>query len=182
MKHLVLLLLSAMLFCAGCASIPLSTALSLSSLSPRHLAQIDPAQVRVKLSVPAGYALNIPAARLTLSLTGASGTRSAAMELVPLQVGPGTRPGGFFHPDIPVTTYTVALSQRGAQQLADLQGFVLANEPTGFTFSVNAPFSKVPEHALEVTFWADLRLQQAEPFMRLIDGAKIQFEQARAGS
>ena len=182
MRNLVGTVLSALFLCAGCASIPLSTALSLSSLSPRHLAQIDPGQVRVKLSVPAGYEFDIPAARLMLSLSGTSSTRSAAMELVTLQAGPSTRPGGLFSSDIPVTTYTLALSPRGARQLAELQGFVLASKPERFTFSVNAPFATVPERAREVTFWADLRLQQAEPYMRLIDGAKMRFEQARAGS
>jgi hypothetical protein len=182
MRNFVAFVLAALLLCAGCASIPLSTALSLSSLSPRYLAQIDPKQVRVKLSVPAGYELNIPAARLTLSFSGPSGARSAAMELVPLQVGPGTRPGGVFSPDIPVSTYMLALSPRGARELAELQGFVLSSNPKNFTFSVNAPFAKVPARARDVTFWADVRLQQTEPFMRLIDGAKIRFEQAQAGS
>ena len=182
MRNFVALVLAALLPCAGCASIPLSTALSLSSLSPRYLAQMDPTQVRVKLSVPEGYELNIPAARLTLSFSSPSSARSAAMELVPLQVGPGTRSGGVFSSDIPVSTYMLALSPRGAHELAALQAFVLSNNPKSFTFSVNAPFAKVPAQAREVKFWADLRLQQSDPFMRLIDGAKIRFEQARAGS
>ncbi len=181
MRNFVALVFAALLLCAGCASIPLSTALSLSSLSPRDLAQVDPTQVRVRLSVPAGYDLNISAARLTLSLSGPAGARSAAMGLVPLQVGPGTRSGGVFSSDIRVLTYLLALSPRGAHELAALQKFVLANNPKSFTFSVNVPFAKLPAHAREVTFWADLRLRQGEPFMRLIDGAKIRFEQSPIG-
>ncbi|MEN1973470.1 hypothetical protein WCE34_14265, partial [Luteimonas sp. MJ204] len=49
-----------LLLSGGCASIPFSTALSLSSMSPRALAQIDPAQVRVKISVPIDFEIDVP--------------------------------------------------------------------------------------------------------------------------
>ena len=39
---------------AGCASIPLSTAVRLSSMSPATLAQVDPSQVRVYFQAPPG--------------------------------------------------------------------------------------------------------------------------------
>lgn len=171
-----LLLVTVVVLCGGCASIPLSTALSLSSISPRTLAQIDPAQVRVRLSVPTGFEINIPESSLSLALTSSSGTRSGAMKLSLLGVTKGSRPGGLFKPDIPVSTYVLALNADGSRQLQELQRRILAKDATGYEFSVSAPFSKVPADTIEVTFWADLKLSPTENFTPLINGATIRFE------
>lgn len=182
MRVLAGMLLVASLALAGCASIPLSTALSLSSLSPRMLAQIDPAQVRVRLSVPEGYEVDVPAARLTLQLEGATGTKSAAMGLSLLGTSRETRSGGLFRSDVPVSTYVLALNPDGVRELKELQRFVLAGDPSKFLFGVQAPFAKMPPHAREVTFWADLKLSLAEPYKPLIDGARLRFEDVPPGN
>lgn len=176
MRVLAGMLLAASLALAGCASIPLSTAVSLSSLSPRKLAQTDPAQVRVRLSVPEGYEVNVPAARLKLRLEGASGVKFASMGLSLLGTARETRSGGLFRSDVPVATYVLALNPDGVRELKELQRFVLDGDPSKFLFGVEAPFAKVPPQAREVTFWADLKLSLADPFRPLIDGARIRFE------
>ena len=166
----------------GCASIPLSTALSLSSLSPSYLAQIDPSQVRVKLSVPVGYELDVPASHLTLALGGPAGSRSAVMPLKLLDVVREQRSGGLFSADVPVSTYSLSLSPEGARELQSLQQFVLSGKAKSFKFSVAAPFSTVPSEAGEVTFWADLKLSLKDPFMPLINGGKVHFGRSSASS
>jgi hypothetical protein len=171
-----------LLLSGGCASIPFSTALSVSSMSPRALAQIDPAQVRVKISVPIDFEIDVPESHLSLSLTTSSGTRAAAMKLTLLGVTKESRSGGLFKAEVPVSTYLLALSQDGARQLQLLQRQVLVQDPTGFEFSVGAPFSKVPTNPSEVTLWADVKLSATEPFMRLINGARIKFEHSAASS
>lgn len=181
MRVLAGMLLATSVALAGCASIPLSTALSLSSLSPRTLAQTDPAQVRVRLSVPAGYEVDIPAARLTLRLEGASGIKSASMGLSLLGTSRETRSGGLFRSDVPVSTYVLALNPDGVRQLKELQRFVLAGDPSTFLFGVKAPFAKMPPQAREMTFWADLKLSLAEPYKPLIDGARLRFEDTPPG-
>ena len=180
LANLVLAILVAV--AGGCASIPLSTALSLSSLSPRALAQIDPTQVRVKISVPADFKIDVPESHLGLSLTNASGTSTAAMKLSLIGIAQESRSGGLFKADIPVSTYLLALSSDGAHQLQLLQRQVLEQDPTGFEFSVGAPFSEVPTNPTEVTLWADIKLSTTEPFMRLINGTKIKFEHSPARS
>ena len=157
----------------GCASIPLSAALNLSSMSPLTLAQIDPAQVRVKISVPADFEIEVPESHLGLSITTLSGNRSASMKLALLGVIKESRSGGLFKPDILVSTYLLALSSDGARQLQTLQRQLLVQEATEFEFSVSAPFFSVSPNPSEVTLWADLKLSPPEPFMRLINGAKI---------
>ena len=182
MRSFAGLIVAAVLSLAGCASIPLSTALSLSSMSPRTLERVDPAQVRVKLSVPVGYELNVSAGRLKLALSGPSGSRTGQMGLSLLRVTRESRSGGLFRPDIPVSTYSLALSQDGVRELRELQHFMLAGAPDEFEFSVQAPFAKVPPQADEVTFWADLKLSSRESFIPLIDAARIRFEPSPAGS
>jgi len=176
------ILLALLLGLCGCASIPLGTALSLSSLTPGALAQIDPGQVQVKLSVPEGYGVDVAASHLALALSGPSGSRSGEMGLSVLGVSRGVRPGGWFSPDIPVQTYSLVLSADGARTLRGLQAFVLSGNPKHFTLSVDAPFSKMPPNARDVTFWADLKLFPSEPFMPLIDGARIRIKDKAADS
>lgn len=182
MRVLAGIVLAVMVALSGCASIPLSTALSLSSLSPGSLAQVDPAQVRVKLSVPVGFELNIAATRLNLSLSASSGSRSTSMGLSLLSVTRESRPGGLFTADVPVSTYSLALSADGVRKLREMQSFMLHAEPKKFEFGVEAPFAEVPPSAREVTFWADLKLSLRDPFMPLINGARISFDGTRASS
>lgn len=177
----VLAFVAAVALC-GCASIPLSTALSLSSLPPNFLAQVDPEQVRVKLSVPVGYELDVAASRLTLTLDGSAGSRSGAMQLTALGVTREARAGGLFSGDVPVSTYSLLLSPAGIRELRGLQQFMLSGNAKAFRFSVEAPFAKVPSAAQAVTFWADLKFSLQEPFMPLINGAKIRFNTSPASS
>jgi hypothetical protein len=175
-------MLAASLALSGCASIPLTTALRLSSLFPQHLAHVDPAQVRVKVSVPLGYEINIRAARLTLVLTGPSGHHSAAMGLAVLGTSQGLRSRGWFRPSVHVSTVMLGLDPQGVQKLRKLQQYVLAGDAKGFEFSLVAPLAKVPPGAKQVTIWAALRLRTDEPFMPLIDGATFKFGSTTMGS
>lgn len=166
----------------GCASIPLSTALRLSSLEPRSLAQVDPSQVRVKLSVSTGYEVNISKSRLKLSFTPSDTiARTADMPVALLKETTDERPGGLFSPDVQVTTYELALAPEGMRQLRALQQSLLISGQGKFKFSVSAPFSKTPPKPKNVTFWADLKLSAEEAYMPLISGAELQFKN-EAGS
>lgn len=176
MRHRLALLIVLLFGLAGCASIPLSTALSLSSLTPQDLAQIDPAALRVRLSVPQGFELDVPATRLSLSLSGPESEHSEEMGLALLGTLDESRDGGWFGAEILVTTYLLALDDAGADRLRRLQLTVLTSDRRTSRFSVSSPFSRVPPEADEVSFWADLRLAHDLPFMTLFDGARIRFE------
>ena len=129
MRALAGIILATSALLGGCASIPLSTAVRLSSLNPQTLAQIDPTQVRVRLSVPAGYELDIPASKLKLSLASRSyGSRSGSMALTLLQTTRDIRPGGLFGSDTTVSTYLLSLSPEGGVSFMNFNSsFCLAN-------------------------------------------------------
>ena len=177
-----LILALAVLLC-GCASVPLSTVTQLSALDSAQIVGIDPAEVRVEVSVPIGYEINTTASRLTLKLTAASGeTRSAVMPLSLLQTTREARSGGLFAPDVAVSSYLMALSSEARRQLRGLQQFIASGQAQAFRFNVSAPISGVPPKARGITFWVDLKLSSHEPFMPLIDGAEVEFEGTAIGN
>jgi hypothetical protein len=168
---------------AGCASIPFSTAVRLASIKPQELAQVDPSQVRVRVSIPEGFELNVPASRLTLALGTPSGERkNVKMGLSLLQHTREHRSTGLFSGNLAVSTYVLALTPEGAQQLRSMQQFVLASNPDTFQFGVSVPLAKTLPNAREMTFWAEVRLSAKDRYTPLIDAAKIKFQDSAAGS
>lgn len=151
-------------------------------MSLSTLAQVDPTQVRVELSVPIGFELDIPESRLALTLAAPDDRRSGQMPLSLLGVRQESRSGGLFRPDVRVSTYSLALSPDGVQELRELQQFMLTGAPETFEFSIAAPFATIPPQTREVTFWASLKMPASEPFRPLIDGARLRFQNAPGGS
>ena len=181
MRAFVVVLMAAMLVLAGCASIPLSTAMKLSSLKPRTLAQLDPADVRVRVSLPVGFELNVPKSRLTVSLAATDGpSRRSELGLSLLQTARDTRSPGWFSADVPVSTYVLALSPEGVREMRAMQQFALARNPNEFELGINVPLAKTPDNPRDMTFWADVKLRRDESWMRLIDGATLKFETTSA--
>lgn len=182
MRVMTGLILVAAFGLVGCASIPLSTAFHLASMSPRDIAQVDPAQVRVRISLPEGFQLDIPKSRLSLTITTDSGKVSKAMALSLLSVTQEVRSGGMFQPDVSVSTYLLALTPAGVEKLRALQQLLLAGDAKGFEFYVGGPLAKIPAGAREVTFWAALKLSKGKSFMPLIDGAELKLSRGTSGS
>lgn len=162
---------------AGCASIPISTMLKLSSLDQQDLVQIDPAGVRVRVAVPTGFELDIPETQLTLDLLNEAGKRDKGVfDLSLLRKHAAERSGGLFRADIPVTVYDLALTPAAVTRFRQSQRFALESGIKEINFAVSSKFASIPEDARSVRFWADLRLRASDSYMTLIDGAEIKFE------
>lgn len=171
-------LLAAILSAAGCASIPLSTMLGMSNMSPRSLAQVDPEEIRVRLSVPQGFEVDPARTRLEFSIRNPSVDHSSQLGVRVLAATEGERPGGFLEPDLAVTTYLLALTPEGRDEFRALQRVLLQAEHGTFQAGFHAKFAKRPPGAREVTFWVDLKLSDTEPFMPLLEAARVEFEGA----
>lgn len=168
------------LLCA-CASIPLTTAMRLSSLDEKTLVQLQPGDVRVRLAVPRGNEVDVERVRLTLDVRAEHAPAAVAdMRMRLLGVRNGQRSAGMFRADIPVVIYELALAPEGASQLRALQRNVMAlkSSKTRFEFSVNTPFSKMVPDQREMQFWVDLKLRETDDYLPLIDGAKVQFKKS----
>lgn len=165
------------LLVAGCASIPLSTALRLSRLDQQTLVQLDPAQIRVRVAVPSGFEIDVEETKLSLDLGSKSGAHDKSRyNLSKLAETTGTRSGGLFRSDIAVNVYDLALTPEANKRFREAQRFALANEFSEVNFAVTSRMALMPEDAKAIQFWVDLRLRQADSYMTLIDGAKIEFE------
>ncbi len=162
---------------SACASIPLSTALRLSTLDEKTLHQLDPAGVGVRVSVPRGNVVDVSGTRLKLELHPQGEPALVAdMQLRLLGTAEGKRSTGLFSADVPVTTYERVLTPDGVRQLRELQAQMLkAAGPVKFNFSVDISFSKFAPGIQEMTFWSDLKLRSTDAYMPLIDGAKLKF-------
>lgn len=176
MRFLLGILLAATMCISGCASIPLSTMMSMSRMSPRSLAQVDPAQLRVRLSVPQGFDVDVAATRLNFSIKNPSVDQSSEMGVNALSVTKGTRSGGFLSPDLPIKTYLFALTPEGKAELRSLQQTLQQVEHGTFNAGFKTHFAKRPPGTKKVTFWVDLKLSASEPFMPLLDGAEVEFK------
>lgn len=147
--------------------------MQLSSMSPQYLAQIDPAQVRVRLSVPQGYAIDIDASQLALTYGDNANKTRLAMHLQQRGGYEEKRPGKFFRKASPVKTYLLALTPEAAHALRQHQPDILASRNGRFEFDITTSVIKQPEGATEVIVWADLQLTEHAQFLQLIDGATI---------
>lgn len=106
---------------AGCASIPLSTALRLSSISPATLAQVDPSQVRVRIALPQGVELDVASARLNLEVITDGRSPREALPLVLINTNKETRSPGLLRSDMRVVVYQLRLDEAGQQSLRRLR-------------------------------------------------------------
>lgn len=172
-------ILLCLLLLSACASIPLSTALRLSSLDERALVQLDPAGIRVKVAIPRGNILNPEATRLTLQLQPeGQAARVATMPLRLMGSTQGERSPGVLSRNIAVTTYELALTAEGASQLRSLQREVLNSRADRgkVELSVNTSFSEFAPGTKEMLFWVDVKLRSNDAYLTLFDAAKLKFK------
>ena len=168
------------LILSGCASIPLSTIAHFSTFNVQSIAGIAPDQVRVRIAVPVGYEVDPAQSQLTISLTTKTGeTVERAMELRGLGVTKSQRSAGVFSRDVSVNTYDLALAPHGVQNMLQLQQFALAEKLGAYRFQVNTKFASVPANARSIQIWADIKLALSDPYVKVIDGGEIEFEQKR---
>ena len=104
------------------------------------------------------------------------------MGLSLLQQSRERRSPGLFAGDLAVETYVLALTPEGARRLRSMQQFVLDNDPDSFGFGVGAPLARTPVNAREMIFWADVKLSATDPYMPLINAAKVEFSDIEADS
>ena len=158
---------------AGCASIPLSTAVRLSSISPATLAQVDPSQVRVRIALPKGVELDVASARLNLEVSTDGRSQREALPLVLINTTKETRSPGLFRSDMPVVVYQLRLDETGQQSLRRLRQELMRSGNKTIAMSVDAPFSGLPSGTREVTFWVDTKLSLTDAWLPLIEGATV---------
>ena len=175
--HRIVAPLTLLLLLAGCASMPLSSMVQLAAMGREGLERVDPAQVRVRLSVSQGFEIDVGRARLRLSVTAPNGaSRDVDLSLELIERSRLERSNGLLRRATLQPTYLLRLTPQSAAELAALrQSLATRERGTQRSFSVSAPFSSRPVRATSVTLWADLKLSADGAWIALLDAAELRF-------
>lgn len=160
-----------LVFVTGCASVPLSTMLRMSTMNQRTLFELDPQQIRARVAIYGGFEIDPKSTQLSLDIADEAGrreSRSYALNL--LSKTNETRPGGLFHSDYPVVAYEFALDSESVKDLRRLQRAYEHSKNPGLNLNVQ---TTAPGSYKSVRFWIDLMLKESEPYMTIVDGAEI---------
>jgi hypothetical protein len=163
----------------GCASVPLSTMVRMSTFDERDFARLDPAVLRVRITLPEGFGLNVTKSWLGVQLKAPAGVHHAAFELDQERKQGTEIPGGVFADAQFGTAYVLRLTKPSRTQFRQLQGFVSRGRADEIVIQVVPRLSATPKNADTVKVWIDLLLSDADGFFTLVDGASIPLEKLR---
>jgi hypothetical protein len=168
-SHLVV---AAILVClTGCASVPLSTMLRMSTMNQQTLLELDPQQIRARVAVYGGFEIDPKSTQLSLDIADEAGRRESRSYTFSLVSKTNeTRPGGMFHSDYPVVAYAFALNSESVEDLRRLQKAFAHSKNPSLDFNVQ---TIAPGYYKAVRFWIDLKLKESEHYMTIVDGAEI---------
>lgn len=173
--------LAAVLLCMvglqACTAVPVSTMLRFAGFGAEDFARLDPAQLRVRISVPEGFEVDASKARLTLKVDRPDGSsRAIAMGLELVERGRLPRSTGLFSADRSLPTQTLRLTPESVAQLGSIrQDLIKRERGGGATFGVQFGFLKRPPDARSAQFWVDLKLKADQDWIALFENATLQF-------
>ena len=157
----------------GCASVPLSTMVRMSSFSERDFSGLSADEVGVKIRIPRGFGLDVANSWLGIEVASKAGIHDARFELVQVKSQVIALPGGFFSGPTPGMEYELRLSNASAGAFRDLQEFVSRGKAEDINIRVVPKLSSSPEAATSIAVWIDLRLSEREGYFPLVDGTSI---------
>src|SRR5262249_33427411 len=134
---------------------------------------LDARAMRVKVSVPEGFVLDLDRTRLAASISSSSGSRQADFALQSIDTASGKRGGGYFSKEIAVTTYEMNLTDPSVKSLRELQGFVASGKVKSFSLDVQVKLKEIPPGATSAKVWVDLMLSPMEGYFPLVDGGTV---------
>ena len=176
-KRLAVLLCLGVL--AACSTIPLSTIAAFSTFQESDFAKLDADALRVRISVPAGYALDMGSVRLQVSVGSGGKSRSEAFTLRTVAETHESKPGGWLSPATPVITTTCALAQASEPAFRELQRFVSSGRTESVALDVSLSLSAAPPGATAATAWVDVLLEPRQGYVTLVDGATLPLNATR---
>lgn len=166
---------------AGCASVPLSSMIKLAAIGRDGIEQIDPSEIRVRVSVSPGFEIDVARTTLGFSITRDDGAvREEKLSLQLIERSAMTRSDGFMRRSAPLPTYILRLTPAEVKKFSEIRASALAKDRGARrTFSVSAPFSRTPLNPRSVKFWTDLKFSDESSWVVLLDGAEMYFKPKR---
>lgn len=169
------------LLVSGCASIPISTMLKLSSFDEDSFLLLEGEQVRAQVAVSQPYTINFDKTKLTLDTETDLGTRHFAFPLTLLSETEIPEEIGFFSSRKAQTQYTFKISDEGLTNFTELQRAIeekqRAQSKAGFSFMVSAGFNEEPLPNEIIVVSINLQLSEEDGYFALIENAEIEVEE-----
>ena len=167
---------------AGCASVPLSTMVRMSTFDPQDFVALDPEVLRVRVTLPRDFALDAGSSWLGVELNSPAGVHSGEFKLAQEASQPSLVSAGLFAGETPATAYTLKLADASRAEFRRLQAFVAQGKPEDVTIRVVPILSSYPPDVPSTRVWIDLRLTQAQGYFTLLDGATLPLDRIREAS
>ncbi|MBM4231497.1 MAG: hypothetical protein FJ184_12245 [Gammaproteobacteria bacterium] len=177
-RHLVVLLMLGVV--SSCASVPITSMIQLAAMGRSGLEQVDPTEIRVRVSVSPGFEIDVVRTTLGFSIARSEGpSRNEKLTLELIERTTMERSLGFMRGSVSVPTYVLRLTPADVQKFLEIRRSALAKDSRAKrTFSISAPFSKTPKNPQAVTFWTDLKFSSDGSWVVLLDGAELVFKTA----
>ncbi len=171
LRHGLFTLIAALV--AACGSVPMSTMVRGAVFNEENLSFVDARALRVKVSLPKGYALDVARTRLLADINSTTGQRKLEFTLDSIATTEGKRGGGMMSKEVDVTTVEMDLPDESVKALRELQHLVVEKKVKDVALRVNVTLSQAPPDATSVKVWIEMMLSGIEDYFPLIDGATI---------
>lgn len=175
----IVVILFASLILAGCSSIPISTMLKMSSFDEQDFASLDPAQIRLRMTLPKGNSIDLDRTRFNIDVTVAGQNLPGQYQLTEINHHNKVLKGGWFSDDRPQVVYLFGLTQPAQQAFKKTQQFVNNRKVTDLSLDVTVRFNDSPAiyPGSTIRFSIEALLNPAQGYITLFDDAKVTFDQ-----
>ncbi|WP_417663846.1 hypothetical protein [Pseudidiomarina donghaiensis] len=165
-----------MFLLAGCASIPLTTMLQFSGFDANAFQNINPSELRAKISIDEPANVKAESVDLNLALNDNKGIRTFTLPLALLEQNKISADTGLFFSSPAKTEYVFKLASSSIESFQEVQGIIAANSGGSFKLSVGSEFEPLPESVNEITVSILLKLTEQSDYVTLVDEATLTFE------
>jgi hypothetical protein len=158
---------------SACGAIPLSTIARLSAFGESDFVALAPEVLRVRVSVPDGYVLDVGKVELAVEITVGATPETQRFHLQDVAEDHGLRDAGPIFGGIPVATTTLRLADASQKAFRDVQRSATLRKASNIHLDVNVALRSAPAHADSMRVWIDLLLSREQGYFTLIDGGAI---------
>jgi hypothetical protein len=152
----------------------------MSTFNERDLVALDAEVVRVRITLPEAFALDVGKSWLGVELASAAGAHQPTFELDQERVQTGVIPGGIFSSSQRGIVYVLRLSSSSQAKFRDLQRFMGKGRADQVSIRVVPRLASFPKDAASVKVWIDLLLSKTQDYFTLLDGATVDLQKLRA--
>ena len=168
-----LLLISLLITCAGCSSIPLSTMWEFRSFGTEEFLSLNPEDIMARVQLDEPTRADIEKTKLSLELSSERGVRSFDFPLVLLKEERLPAESGLFSKTSAKKQYSFQLTEGARKNFRLLQHEMLQHEPIHFHFNVQSSMESLPEDVDEIRLSLFLKLSEETDFIPMLRNAKL---------